>query len=164
MTFLSSRWMFWRCPPTWTHCRWNLKSLMLICCLFSQNGWRWGNYSNQRWYWMTTIVNLNSKSDSTSKRSPIASLSFWFQGLLSTTYQVEVTFSVKGGAEEQKSIFVKVFLIKVCYFKNTFMTYFTTIAIFALKGATHWEQGPRLQGGDRFYQRELFCDIGCVFF
>ena len=30
------------------------------------------------------------------------------QGLLSTTYQVEVTFSVKGGAEEQKSIFVKV--------------------------------------------------------
>ena len=30
------------------------------------------------------------------------------QGLLSTTYQVEVTFSVKGGAEQQKSIFVKV--------------------------------------------------------
>jgi len=30
------------------------------------------------------------------------------QGLLSTTYQVEVAFSVKGGAEEQKSIFVKV--------------------------------------------------------
>ena len=30
------------------------------------------------------------------------------QGLLSTTYQVDVTFNVKGGAEEQKSIFVKV--------------------------------------------------------
>ena len=59
------------------------------------------------------FMNLNLKSDSTSKRSPIASLSFWFQGLLSTTYQVEVTFSVKGGPEEQKSIFVKVFLIKV---------------------------------------------------
>merc|ERR1719430_1773681 len=30
------------------------------------------------------------------------------QGLLSTTYQVEVTFSVKDGPEEQKGIFVKV--------------------------------------------------------
>ena len=41
------------------------------------------------------------------------------QGLLSTTYQVEVAFSVKGGAEEQKSIFVKVqnsFLITWIFF------------------------------------------------
>ena len=62
MTFLSSLWMFWRCPPTWTHCRWNLKSLMLICCCFLRIvgsgeiisikdgiGWRpsWISISNQ---------------------------------------------------------------------------------------------------------------------
>ena len=44
---------------------------------------------------------------------------FELQGLLSTTYQVEVTFSVKCGAEEQKSIFVKVqnsFLITWIFF------------------------------------------------
>lgn len=38
------------------------------------------------------------------------------QGLLSTTYQVEVTFSVKGGAEEQKSIFVKVLKQDIFWF------------------------------------------------
>ena len=77
---------------------------------------------------MTTIVNLNFKSDSSFENSSIVYWNFWFQGLLSTTYQVEVTFSVKGGPEEQKSIFVKVFFsLKVGSFKNIFTTNFTTI-------------------------------------
>ena len=52
---------------------------------------------------------------------------------------------MKGGAEQQKSIFVKVLK------PNFFFDNINIINKFALEGAPDWEQGSRLQGGDTLY-------------
>ena len=117
---------------------------------------------------MTTIVNVNIKSDRSFENSSIVYWSFWFQGLLSTTYQVEVTFSVKGGPQEQKSIFVKVFCsLKVRWFKNIFTTNFTTITNSLSLHSKVPLTGSKAQDYKEvidLISQKLFCGIYCVFF